>query len=627
MFYTSRKLGISSLVLSGWAVVLGVGCGEKNRPQGTGINSPISEVQITDLSETLVNELVKNKWPKGAAERVVELNGAFFLSAHKSDPAQLERIITILGRLGGRHDVIACVERVPSVATLLGFSVNNDPRGPEKIAKTIPKNPGRDQEDVLNLYGLHGTPEEAVRLSEVLFRDSEIVLRLWNLGDLGSIPWLANGPKEKEAREIYLAWVRTIYTDALNDIIDPAAALGRANALMQIHSKNITSFLEENKFTPQEFKSALDSFQQLCKAKEKDEIEWGLFCCDPRIWEFHKDFFNPGWKALEKVGPLAIDISLDKAFNGCRQKVMLALSQGNYFYTNALHDPVLRGQPLFSQLLCRNLGDGPLSSALDQLAGVNEQGKIEKLKYWASLKDAVLVKEVGPPPEGPITWLPGYSVWELMDKKMNGQETTWLDLAFAGVDAAEMVFMTKGASKGLKLLQKGLEKKVVSKVVQEGIQKAAKEAGEKSARNFYPWVLRETYETAAKKMRSVANYGLVDITDLVRFSYGKTGLGNNTFKRISGLDAKVFMRTDRRVVFDVPNLVSNNHVIGKGLRVTAEGAVAEGAISTPIGHKTIETGVVWGEKILTNTEKQTRAWKENLALWWVAINEDGLQKK
>ena len=624
-----------------WCVLLGVsvfavGCGDIKKPPGSGpkpspvVIQPDLEVLVEDLVKNgwsqgaaeLVKDLVKNGWPQGTAEKVVDLNATFYQAAKVSDPALLTHITTVLARLGDRHDVLACVEKVPAIASLLGYSINKDPEGPEKIAKTIPLDPGKDQEAVLNLYSLFCTPDESIRLSEVLSSDRELVLRLWNRGELGAIPWLASGPKGGEARETYHRWVREIYQDALVAQATDEGALARANGLMQIHSGMVGKLMEKGQLTPQQFEAAWAAFQKLLQAKEKDDLEWGVFCCDPRVWEFHRDFNGREWGAFERVGSQAIDISKDPAFVQCRQEVLLAVAKGNQWIMEALRDPVLQGQPLFAPLLCRGLDNDTLCSALNALSISSPQVKIDKLKYWAGLSKEALARELGPPPAGPVTWLPGYSLMDLIGKKMDGRETTWLDLAFAGVDAAEVAFMIKGASKGLKLVQQGLAKQLAVK----GLQNAAIEITEKSSRNLFPWVLRETYSMAAKKMRSVAEYGMVDVTDVVRFAFEKTRMGNQAFSRITKLDARVFMRTDRRVIFDVPHLVSSKHVIGRGLMVTGEGAVVEGALSTPAGQKAVETGVIVGKRILENTEEQTRAWKKNLSIWWVAINHDGLQK-
>ena len=41
-----------------------------------------------------------------------------------------------------------------------------------------------------------------------------------------------------------------------------------------------------------------------------------------------------------------------------------------------------------------------------------------------------------------------------------------------------------------------------------------------------------------------------DVTEALRFAFQKSGLGRDSFRHITDLEAKVFMRADRRVLID-----------------------------------------------------------------------------
>ena len=84
-----------------------------------------------------------------------------------------------------------------------------------------------------------------------------------------------------------------------------------------------------------------------------------------------------------------------------------------------------------------------LAKALGNLASDRSQAP-KLLRDYNGLDSAALVEELGPPPEGPHTWLPGYSVYYLAHKLSQGRDITGMDAVMATVDTVDIVFMAKG---------------------------------------------------------------------------------------------------------------------------------------------------------------------------------------
>lgn len=86
--------------------------------------------------------------------------------------------------------------------------------------------------------------------------------------------------------------------------------------------------------------------------------------------------------------------------------------------------------------------------------------------------------------------------------------------------------------------------------------------------------------------------------------FQKAGVGRETIKRLTGLEARVFMRSDARVLISP----GNGKAIAKAfLRETAESAVGDGVMSTELAQQAA------GQAI-----NSVRAWQQHASGWWLA---------
>jgi hypothetical protein len=555
--------------------------------------------------------LVAKGWAKPAAEAVARLNQPLFDLLREADPALVERQLNVLARLSHNDAAQATLVDHPELAGLLAGSLDADTEGPDLILRTLPRLDS-DWAAVSSIYTLAADPETSVARARLLARDGDLVRRLWQRDAWSLVSSLETLPPSDPARSVYRTWVQSILTTALDSPADDA--LDRAQTLLTIHAPTVMSLVVQDP----DFQTRLlnDIWPLFARTLEdhQGELEWGTYLADPAIWSFLKNYGQRGQILFNHCGPVALDLLTCPEYKDIRSQVFDTLDAGDQTTITALLDPTLRAQPLFLQLLKRNLPPGTRASAIGQLMAQPANAPYH-LQRFAALSDQALTEELGPPPSGPVTWLPGYSLYEVVHKLSQGRDVTGLDTAFAAVDVAEGVFMLKGASRGLKAVQVGLK----NTLEKQGALITAQKIEKATARELYPWVLRQAYSSARSTMAAARRALCIDVTQAVRLAFQQGGLGRATFKRLTDLEARVFMRQDRRVLIDLSALVAKNHVVGRYLRETAVNAGVDLGLQTRPSQAAI-AGAVATASLTTD---QLDAWRRHVAAWWLA-NATGL---
>jgi hypothetical protein len=535
-----------------------------------------------------------------------------------SSPTEVEKTLQTLGRLGGDPHSMSSLSRRPELAGLLAEALEADPDGPAVILDSIPPDGTERCTAILSLYGLMASPRDSVTLAKVLRRDGDIIERLCLHHVWDAVRWFYQLPSDPEAEKVYRSWLQSIFEQALDSPDDDA--LDRARTFLTIHVSMVNATLDADADFRRRFLQEVWPLYHRVLSAHRDETEWGMYNYDPRVWAFLAQYGQRGAKMFDARGAIAVDLLAAREYQGCRERVWGALESGDQETIAALNDPKLREQALFRKLLERDLPAGTLAKALNILAS-DVPSAPKNLRYYYSLDDATLTEELGPPPEGPETWLPGYSIYYLARKFTNGREITGMDTVMATVDAVEAVFMMKGASKGLKVIQKGVK----TTLEKRGAGLAARQAHQATARELFPWVIRSGHEQVRLAFASIGHGTKADITSTVQFMFRGSGLGNESFWRLTGLEAKVFMRADRRVIIDLGELGSNRHVLGRYLRETAFNAGFDGlmvsgeaALKTETGAEVARSTKTGAIVIVKTSGDEIEAWKQHLSAWWLA---------
>ncbi|MGQ9563716.1 MAG: hypothetical protein ACUVTH_09310 [Thermogutta sp.] len=378
--------------------------------------------------------------------------------------------------------------------------------------------------------------------------------------------------------------------------------------LLSIHAPAVRELLEKDEqFRNEFFKKWWPIFSQKLEQERKNDELWGIAIHDPRIWTFLNRFKERGAAAWQGWDSIAIELLLDEHYASCRDQIFAALEKGDYLVMASLLDEGLRAEPLFISLLQRGLPAGTLAKALHVLQSRHAEAPA-LLDYWARLSNQALIEELGPPPEGVQTWLPGYYLYYLVKKWSQGRNTNAWDWTSALLDATFLA------------LEIGpVFNKAVPPLVQQGARGVAEASAEQLVREAGPWGLRQLFHSMIEMLaKRTAQTMTIDITQAVRLAFGKSGLGRSTFKRLTGLEARVFMRADRRVVIDLLSLVNAKHPVGVYLRETAINAGFEQIEDS----KVVQGAITKAAETIADAGKQLQAWKAHAAAWWLAVNHD-----
>jgi len=117
-----------------------------------------------------------------------------------------------------------------------------------------------------------------------------------------------------------------------------------------------------------------------------------------------------------------------------------------------------------------------------------------------------------------------------------------------------------------------------------------------SEKEIAPWLFSQTLRRVRQQTGDVLKKKLtMQITGPVRYFYRATGVGRETFKRLTKLEARLFMRADAKVLVRLDRL--NNHpALKRFFKETAKAAL-----------------------------QQNAPWRPNASAWWF-VNAVGLAR-
>ena len=669
------------LALSFLLAVISAGCKDRNSSGNNSFpvppgNGPIQEEKKTAGSQDVVHRtcqfLVRQGLSKEAADAIVQLNARYLASTWEEDRNQWEKTVALWTRLGSQPEPVQTeLVRCPELAGLLAGSLKAHKDGPIRIVQSLPPRT-EDRQAILSLYGYYSEAADAIRLADLLAQDRDLVLRLIAHDALALVlPWLLNVPEPAEVGNIYRRWLREVLQGALEaSTHGDEHALDRANGLLDIHAQRVCQLLQEEESFRQAFlerywprfkntvRNALlkvplqsagsrevspkssqpsdesnpakvsepDSHQQ--EVSEAD-IVWLHYVGDPRIWDYFHQLAEQeaiAFEVFDRWGIVAVDLVLAPEYRPIRGRVLEVLEKADQLVLEALSDENLRKQPLFVELMKRDIRGGPLAKALWELRAAPAEAP-QKLAYWQRLSDQALIEELGPPPEGPKTWIPGYGAYYWLRKVSQGREMTWMDHIWALSDPVDILFIAKGLGTVTRSVGGSVAKTLARRGIHEGAQLAAKA----QPRHLAPLVLLHGAKTVRTELGTAAARKLLqaDITPIVRYTFERlrqVGLGRKTFKYLTGLDARVLMRSDRRVVFRLADWFKQTSVTGRLLAVTAENAGFDLALNSPPGQQAIQKVIQTAKVAPEAARKQLQAWRAHLSLWWTAVHTGALDE-
>jgi hypothetical protein len=570
-------------------------------------------------TDQLVLRLIDAGWTREAALAVADLNQDYFATLAEY-PEVLEKAVIRLQVLGKDPSLMIRTAQHPEIAGLLaGVSK------PREVDKALADEGCYGA--FAGMFQLITDPAEQQRLANILLRHRKSICALAGYGipsPAASFMFRHAGP----GAEDYGRW--------LDEALDQAMRSPRAEeALSEVVSMALNQGpeLRHRMERDAEFRRAFrtrvwPAFVRVTDCSRKPEGEcdtaFEFLADEPRVLDL---LMQPdGERLLERYGLLAVELLVDDPHDSgfpvsLRPLAREALLEGD----NETLAPLLRfkDEPLFRQVVLREDLDTDLRQrVLADLAKTCPEGAVQCPKLDKRLRDlggftvAALREDLAPPPSGLQTWIPFYSTYYLAKKLTQGRHVDAWDIGFVALDGLTIYSVIGPSGKMITQTLKSGGKTIAKQTVET----ATKQVARKPSGTSVVWVgdlagmgrlmaaatkqyFRPLIATSQRLNAEVGQLTQVDITQPMQWIFQKTGVGRETIKRITGLEARVFMRSDARVLIS-----PSEGKAGTFLFETAKNALGEGTIK---GTELAQQGA--GQAI-----NSLRAWQQHASGWWLA---------
>ena len=172
-----------------------------------------------------------------------------------------------------------------------------------------------------------------------------------------------------------------------------------------------------------------------------------------------------------------------------------------------------------------------------------------------------------------------------------------------------------------KLVEKGGEKLFVTTLLDTGLDLARKQVGSDVAKKMgekelFNWTITGTLSQVQQAVRTtIGKATAFEITKPVQFMFQYSGVGRESWKRFTGMEARLFMRGDAKIYVRITNLAGA--VVGSRgaafFERTAQDLALGSAFESQPGQDVLREGVDRVEE----AKEQLRAWQQNVSAWWL----------
>ena len=623
-----------------------------------------------DAHKYVIDALTSCGWTLAAAESVYDLNQPLLDQSYDLLGKEVleKEFLSKLRRLG-QPEYQQTLADCPEIASLLASALDVDPDGAHNIIQTLPVD-AEGKQYMYGFYQMNADPDDAVQFAQ-LFQDVQIRDKYIELLEHSpnAFSFLTFLPDIKQLREVneaaadaYRAWLFELFDEIVQ--CEPGSRSEEQIAFqLQIFSSNVKKALLDDpefyRFLPDCWSNFQTAIKQTVSEDRgtDDEALWDFLNMDPMVLQFFYVYRDQNPIELyTQYGPAITGILMSSDFVNPENRqardrmVRLALAANDNTRFNLINSS-LENSNGFVTLLNRNLSDHVYFCMFDELAQLNSsqssQTPAQRIGYWNSLSNKVLAEEFDQTDPGAVAWIPGYDIVRLSRRSWNGQQVTWGDVGFAAVDAAFIVFdlaaivvavpsgggsivaveaakagTKAGAKAGTKAVVKAGAKTAAKKTLENMTKEAAKTEAKKSVWGTFR-VFKNANRFFANEFKKLPSLN-IDITKFVQYAFSQSKVGQKTFKKMSGLDARCFMRSDRRVLLDVSKIpqTQSGTLVKRLLGDTAAACGMTAALSTETGQamasQAVETTQKTAHAASRKAEEIDKAWKRNLSLWWFA---------
>jgi hypothetical protein len=357
-------------------------------------------------------------------------------------------------------------------------------------------------------------------------------------------------------------------------------------------------------------------------------VPWELFTDCDAVWSLLQ---RPDGKALFATsGQFAADLlyGSNAVVLELREKAAQLFLLGNQdLLSSAFSSDWSQNARFVRLMLERNLTDDQLLGCCQRL--LSSDGPQGQLNTWNEMSDNALAEDIGPPPGGVKTIIPGYAIYYAGKKLAQGRSVGWMDAVGIVGDVATLATLgtasvaTGGVKEVAKEAAEEAAKKTASAAIRQKIRKEAvqdlakittrelaEQAGEKEVLSF---AAHHALRVLPKKMQEqFLKSSILDVTDLVKSCFqmsNRLGIGRESFKKITSLDARVFMQKDAKVFISIPASLAGRCPSGAFLNATALNGVIDGTASS----RPVQAAAT---VVIRFAKDENERWRKHLACWW-----------
>ena len=599
----------------------------------------------------VIQQLKKAGWPEEVAAKVAEINRPLLEIQAEVNSKQFKETVRLLEKLGSSPAVLGTIRKWPETAGLLSGSDK-----PELVAKTIDF-AGPDYNWVANFYMQHAERKEAEKLAQVLENNRPVICRLAKMGIMAP-ECLFMFSRQGDGAGVYERWLN----DHLGSLSNTEEICMWVDLINRHGGKLLKKLNEDPAFRSGFERVYWPLFLKIVKAEtvnpgnQKDPAEQAclidanaMFFSDPNIWNLLK-LESQAEKLIQNAGLMASKLLFGDPFlkilpypEDLQNKVVELIV--DYPEKSLLALCECRGlAPLdFDAILRKKVDTKSLANVLCEISKAGT-GRAELIKKYSKMGEDGIRRVQAGQPEGIVTWIPlYYTLYKVPLDYYYGVEPTTMDLVQATADPLVM-FFTLGGGKliftgtkevGKKIAkeaaEKGIENFSVVTIREQGLKAAAKKVAAESVEQAIKkgWVSEQgvAYRGLQSMMVQTSNmlvvvlkgnlkFPALEITRPLQFAFKNAGIGRETWKRITGLEARLFMRGDARIYIRLNNTA--NAILGPRLGTVFNVAIQDlklgAVVESEPGQKALEAGT---KQIALAGKEAYGIWQRNASQWWL----------
>lgn len=596
-------------------------------------------------------------------EKIYACNEMVFTSWYEYNPQELDRQIGAFSCLKGKLDIQQRLLKDPDFATLTAAVAAVDVESARTLLDSLPE----DSEDgivVRSLYALYATPNDAIHLSRMLCSgaNQKYIIELFKQG-CGDIAFLKFFELLEENREtaphaalVYQKWLYSLLDEML--AADPESDDADNNYVLLVsQSEPLMETLKSNEeFCEHFFVKYWNDYSEILKSIPSDdeykEAKFLSYISNDDLWNFLIAYPETGVQLVKIYGEFAPYFLMKKEFLDnplAKERIATLMLSANNEQEQAfcqIPDDVLF---LYAKFLQRNLDYSTLMNGTLVIVNAENLGSDScakaKLQYWDEKLSDEALKRDDDFANNEVTltsFITGYDICVVIYKCFDGRNITKSDMAMAGIDTVFLIpeaiaFITAPATSGGSVVTVESAKGAIKGAVKLGVKSAAKQTAKQAVKNTSKSVVKRIMLAGVKASRQVVRKEWIaqtknylskmtkyDITSKIQTIFEKSLMKNSTFKKISGLDARIFMRSDRRIYFNlgtavkkiaganVTKVITDDVLIGSaGYMILSQPEVQDAFINVK---NSIEKSI--------SQKSEDENWKADLSAWWM-INQYG----